>query len=373
MSDAYPAARGLDTITHSVELCGLIGGSLIGAFVGGLVLGAAIASGPLVIAVAAVGAVGAVGMGGISGGQLAKGLQTVFQLPDPETGTLALNASPDVWVGGRRSARAQQDAAATCHGLWSLAHPVQSSVKIAEGSKTVIVNGFPAARVTSKLVCGAAISAGETTVIIGGPTIRVLAVHDLETELKEIFGLMNLTAVVGLIALAPGSVPILAGFLALFYVAGELGDRIGPGWGDILQGTLGLAALGLPARTALRSPRGSLRIEPGEFSASEIRAAEHVAHNLGRHVVLRQPVGPRSGGGTSDLVVDGVSYDVYTPRTSNPNRVISAMAKKNSQAEGIVLDLTNRSVRQADLGNILARVRGAGATRVTEIIVIGGD
>lgn len=54
----------------------------------------------------------------------------------------------------------------------------------------------------------------------------------------------------------------------------------------------------------------------------------------GKKVHLRQPVGTRAGGGTSDMLVDGVRYDVYTPTSGNPSRIISAMAKKNSQTEG---------------------------------------
>ncbi|MCP5162857.1 MAG: hypothetical protein H6999_04050 [Hahellaceae bacterium] len=34
------------------------------------------------------------------------------------------------------------------------------------------------------------------------------------------------------------------------------------------------------------------------------------------------------------MLVDGVRYDVYTPTSGNPSRIISAMAKKNSQTEG---------------------------------------
>ncbi|MBP5107925.1 hypothetical protein, partial [Pseudomonas protegens] len=55
---------------------------------------------------------------------------------------------------------------------------------------------------------------------------------------------------------------------------------------------------------------------------------------------MRRPVGTRAEGKTSDLLVNGVSYDVYTPATGNADRIISAIAKKNTQAEGVVLDLS---------------------------------
>ncbi|WP_299073323.1 hypothetical protein [uncultured Paraglaciecola sp.] len=71
------------------------------------------------------------------------------------------------------------------------------------------------------------------------------------------------------------------------------------------------------------------------------------------------------------MLVDGIPYDVYTPTSANPNRIISAIAKKNDQASGIVLDLSNSPVSSEQLGNVLARVNGAGATNITDIVIIG--
>ncbi|WP_379138279.1 RHS repeat-associated core domain-containing protein [Paenibacillus sp. sgz500958] len=119
---------------------------------------------------------------------------------------------------------------------------------------------------------------------------------------------------------------------------------------------------------------GSLVIETGgNFSASEISAAKYM-QQLGNKVVLRNPVGTRAGGGTSDLLVNGMNYDVYTPTTNNVSRIISAMASKNSQTTGIVLDLSQTSVTAEQLGNALARVRGsisaAGKTpNITDIVI----
>jgi len=80
---------------------------------------------------------------------------------------------------------------------------------------------------------------------------------------------------------------------------------------------------------------------------------------------LRDPIGTRAGGGgISNLLVDGIPYDVYTPTSANPNRIISAIAKKNDQTTGIVLDLSNSPVTSEQLGNILGRVNGAGATKL---------
>lgn len=111
------------------------------------------------------------------------------------------------------------------------------------------------------------------------------------------------------------------------------------------------------------------KIPTDKFSKSERRAAQYLA-DKGHHVVLRLPVNTQMGVRTSDLLVDGIPYDVYTPKTLNPNRIISAIAKKNSQAQGIVLDLTETEVTPNQLGNVLERVQGAGATNIFEIIII---
>jgi len=114
---------------------------------------------------------------------------------------------------------------------------------------------------------------------------------------------------------------------------------------------------------------GRLTVMPGEYSTSEQAAAEYLA-NQGNDVVLRPPVGTRAGGGTSDLLVNGERADVYTPITTNPDNIISAIAKKNTQAETIVLDLSNTSVTAEQLGNIVGRVQGAGATNIKNVIII---
>lgn len=91
----------------------------------------------------------------------------------------------------------------------------------------------------------------------------------------------------------------------------------------------------------------------------------------GKTVTLRQLKGTRAEGKTSDLTVDGVNYDVYTPRTNNPNSIISQMAKKNDQTTGIVLDLSKTNLTKEQLGNITGRVNGAGANNIKEIVFMG--
>jgi len=88
-------------------------------------------------------------------------------------------------------------------------------------------------------------------VVLGGPTVRVLAVHDPEEELQGILGKMALVSLIGIAILAPEAIPAILGFMALSQAAGDLADKIwGPNSGarNIVQGLLGLGALGLGAR-----------------------------------------------------------------------------------------------------------------------------
>jgi len=48
----------------------------------------------------------------------------------------------------------------------------------------------------------------------------------------------------------------------------------------------------------------------------------------------------------------------------------TALAKKNQQAETIVLDLSKTTATEEQLGNIVKRVQGAGATNIKNVIVI---
>jgi Contact-dependent growth inhibition CdiA C-terminal domain len=127
------------------------------------------------------------------------------------------------------------------------------------------------------------------------------------------------------------------------------------------------------ARAAARaaaggSTPGSLNITGSGFSASERAVAMELAER-GNAVVLRQANGP---GRMSDLLINGLAYDVYSPTTGNVSRIVSAVASKGSQVRGggVVIDLSGSSLTAADLGNILARVQNV-TTQISDIIVIG--
>lgn len=87
----------------------------------------------------------------------------------------------------------------------------------------------------------------------------------------------------------------------------------------------------------------------------------------GRNVVLRQA--NSAAGRTSDSLLDGIPYDVYTPTTGNLDRIVSSIASKGSQVRGggVVLGLSKSSLTPDQVGNTLPRVQG-----VTDIIVMGG-
>lgn len=116
---------------------------------------------------------------------------------------------------------------------------------------------------------------------------------------------------------------------------------------------------------------------PQGYSQSELNVARYLAQQ-GYEVILRPPTDIRQAGRTSDLLVDGVPYDVFTPKTANVNRVVSAIAKKNSQAEGVALDLTETVLTASDLPNLLKRVQGALQSQdvvvnIRKIIIYEGD
>jgi RHS repeat-associated protein len=125
------------------------------------------------------------------------------------------------------------------------------------------------------------------------------------------------------------------------------------GWVD----TFGLAPGTIPAQLP-----SNLTIQPGSYSQSEIDASVFMANRVGPTVpvTLRQPTGERKcDGKTSDLDVGGKAYDVYTPKTSNPGRIVGGILDKNNQATGVVVDLRGNTTKEADLGNVMGRMKGA--------------
>lgn len=251
--DAQAAARFGDEIAHGFGLAAMVGGAVVGALIGAAVIAATVATGGAALAIMA----GSIAAGGLSMFQIAKGLSTIFQLPEPTTGVL-IRGSFDVHINSRNAMRAGEDVSSSCSGL-PVNHPIWPfPVVIAEGSATVYINGKPAARLHSKMVCGAHIKTGSENTFIGGPSVSVAFVFDIEGWVHSgLEGLGLLAAVGGLILAAMAGVAALAtaiviggATMGLMAGLGALGDRLGPGYRDLLQGIAGMALLGMGPKLA---------------------------------------------------------------------------------------------------------------------------
>lgn len=249
--DLQPAARLGDEIAHGFGVVAMIGGAVTGALIGAAVAAATVATGGVALAIMG----GSIAAGGLSTFQVVSGLFQLFELPEPTTGVLA-KGSNDVYINGRPAMRAGDDIASSCNGL-PLSHPFWPfPVVIAEGSATVYINGKPAARLGSKMVCGAHIKSGSPDTFIGGPTISVTFVLDIQSWMHTGFEALGLLAAgAGLVLAAMAGAAVLAtavviGAAAMAGMAllGDLGDRLGPGCRDLLQGVAGLALLGVGAK-----------------------------------------------------------------------------------------------------------------------------
>lgn len=277
--DAQAAARLGDDIAHGFGVAAMLAGAVAGALIGAAVIAATAATGGL----AAVILAGSIAAGGLSMFQVVKGLSTIFDLPEPTTGSL-IRGSPNVFVNLRNAMRAGEDVSSSCSGF-PAGHPYWPfPVTIAEGSATVYINGKPAARLTSKMTCGAHIKSGSEDTFIGGPTLRVAFVLDIEGWMHtglEALGLIAagaalvMAAMAGVAALLTG-IGVGAAVYGGMELLGDLGDRLGPGYRDLLQGMAGLALLGAgPKMASLNAERNAARLAI-ETQLLETRTAAQV-------------------------------------------------------------------------------------------------
>lgn len=251
--DAQAAARIGDEIAHGFGVAAIVSGAMAGALIGAAVIAASVATGGVAGALMA----GAIAAGGLSMSQIIEGFSTVFDLPKPTTGML-IRGSQDVYINGRKAMRAGEDASSSCSGL-PVNHPYWPfPVVISEGSATVYINGKPAARVDSKLVCGAKIKSGSDNTFIGGPTVSLTFVLDIEGWIHSGFEALGLLAAGGglMLAAIAGSAS-LAAFVVVggavmggMVLLGDLGNRLGPGYRELLQGMAGMALLGIGPKMA---------------------------------------------------------------------------------------------------------------------------
>ncbi|BAO65510.1 hypothetical protein A9978_24785 [Pseudomonas sp. UMC65] len=277
--DVQAAARLGDDIAHGFGVAAMLAGAVAGALIGAAIIAATAATGGLAVVILA----GSVAAGGLSMFQLVKGLSTIFDLPEPTTGEL-IRGSPNVFVNLRNAMRAGEDVSSSCTGF-PVAHPPWPfPVTIAEGSATVYINGKPAARLSSKMTCGAHIKSGSPNTFIGGPTLQVEFVLDIEGWLHTGLEALGLVAAAGALVLAAmaglaallTTVAVGAAIYGGMELLGQLGDRLGPGYRDLLQGIAGLALLGAgPKMAKLSAERNAARLA-NQSQVLEVRTAAQV-------------------------------------------------------------------------------------------------
>jgi len=175
-----PAARFQDPIEHSSALAGLVAGLVVGAVVGAaIVFSGGAALGPILVA-ACTGA----SLGGTIG-------EFAGSFITSEAGHVCSGAE-SVLIGGQKAARAIADTV-----------DCDAGQHIAQGSETVFIERFPAARKSDKTTCGGTIANGFPSVIVGSGRTDYLDVGD-EVPLWLEIGVMvlGLVGMIGEIGLA---------------------------------------------------------------------------------------------------------------------------------------------------------------------------
>jgi RHS repeat-associated protein len=199
------AARLGDPVGHTRSMGWMIAGIIAGAVLGAALV--AVTGGAALVVVAAI-AAGAAAGGGI--GQL---LATMSWAPVDISGSL-IKGSANVFTNGRPAVFAH-----LCLGACSQ-HGYPPQV-VAEGSGTVLINGWPAARKGDHLTCDAKIAEGAGNVIIGGPTAQTDAIS------PEIPEWVNWT----LLAVGFAAAVVLAGpIVAIVGTAGGFAGGAGGNW-----------------------------------------------------------------------------------------------------------------------------------------------
>ncbi|EKT4525072.1 PAAR domain-containing protein, partial [Pseudomonas putida] len=159
----FEAARWGDEIEHTGALAGFLAGAVIG-----LVIATAAS---FTICTAGFGGfllAAAVGIGASLIPMMGERFGSTFSSP---AGQIELaGCSTNVFINQRNAALATLSTA-KCDK-----HP--ATVRVAEGSSNVFINGVAAARKGDKLTCGAKISGGSNNVYIGGGTTRYLPVDE---------------------------------------------------------------------------------------------------------------------------------------------------------------------------------------------------
>lgn len=288
------AARLNDPIEHTGSLTGLLAGFAIGAIGAALIVGTG--------GLAAVAIVGAAAATGAGIGQLIGSMSFCSH----QTGQI-ISGSSNVNINGKAAARAHVDnARCDDHG--------PGPKVLAQGSSTVYINGYPAARVNDRTECDAKISAGSNNVFIGGETETTDAISPEVPVLLE-RGILLIGLASAFVLASPAVV--IAGF-----VGGIAGGTIGNLAGGKLFGegsdgqklmAFGGALLG-----------GGLGAKGGKwFDARYEVKIQGFGSNLGNVKITKRPTlpAPNSKGVTPKL------YQKLRSRT--PSKEIQSMVNKD--------------------------------------------
>lgn len=320
------AARLEDSIQHTSAATGLLIGLAAGAAlaIGVIaVVGTGGAAAPFIAAGIAAGAAG----GGLSGAYIGE----VVASP---TGMIA-TGSNDVFIGGYNgnAARASPDLSVSCSGVWPASPHVPTP--IAEGSSTVFINNFMAARKGDSLCCGATIAMGCSTVIIGGATDPVPGLK-VAPEIpgwltNTLWGVMIGGAIIAtggaVLAAAPvagwgaalgaavfGWAGGIGGGLAFGWVGGEIGEAIGGIFGnpelgrrigEVALGTAGGIGCGIAG--ARFGARVGARPEGTRFGPAAISRQKQAGHIKGspqhkNRIRQNKPTSTFDDSGTADAL-----------------------------------------------------------------------
>ncbi|MEZ0609903.1 PAAR domain-containing protein [Fibrella sp. WM1] len=212
------AAHQTHQVAHSLGMAGLIAGAVVGGI---LAVGITVATG----GAGAVVIASAVATGVSAGGGLGKMIGSHFSgMP---SGPIMLNCATNVLIEGLPAATV--GSLTMCTG--GMIGPPHPSSPIVQGSRTVFINGKPAARKGDKLACSASVNEGCATVIIGGETITV---GPLNPEIPEWvdWGLMGLGMLGGYGLLRAGGMGVMAAAARIGgATAGGMGGSLLGGWG----------------------------------------------------------------------------------------------------------------------------------------------
>lgn len=391
--DPQPAARIEDTIQHSQARLGRGLGALGGAALalGVLFLAGALEIGTLGLATPVVIGVGALAVGGIgaamsAGSNLGADEGRKFMHDD---GKIA-SGIPTVLIGPERRPLAHVNSNVNCNDHRHLVGPSLDVInaaqeQIAEGSGSVLVGPdfMPVARVGSQGTCEFTIGQGCSTVIIGGPTLRLVKVGDGDDPDKGFFD--GVGTVSGYIGIAGAALVLWPATLSLAGVgimgaggagAWLVGQAVGKGMEYLPEGevrdaaSLALAVLplaGLPkmARGLSRTEGlGRARGESEEGFTSRVKQAKNARLEQEWRAAVQAskprageiPLGPDgrpipayagASGAARALFDDGGG--VFSPKQGSPLlQTMAGDAARGGAARDPLFDVTKPNVPRTD-------------------------